>query len=142
MHGLLHYGHRLPRERTLEAEEPRVPPGKDSNQCLRDRGEDPVGARRREDEDDVGRGSKEMKREGWRRDDGAERTEVMEERGKMMEKMKDGGGKREDRDNEGRERQSEEQDERTEVMGRRGKTGMMLTQRTEIMYDEWRGYDV
>lgn len=64
MHGLLHYGHRLPRERTLEAEEPRVPPGKDSNQCLRDRGEDPVGARRREDEDDVGRGSKEMKREG------------------------------------------------------------------------------
>lgn len=38
-----------------------MPPRKDSDQCLRDRGEDPVGARRREDEDDVGRGSKEKK---------------------------------------------------------------------------------
>jgi hypothetical protein len=57
-----------------------VPPGKDSDQCLRDRGEDPVGARKREDEDDIGRGSKEMKGEGWRRDDGAERMEVMEKK--------------------------------------------------------------
>lgn len=57
-----------------------MPPGKDSDQCLRDRGEDPVGARKREDEDDIGRGSKEMKGEGWRRDDGAERMEVMEKK--------------------------------------------------------------
>lgn len=73
-HGLLHQGHWLPWERTLEAEKPLVPPGKDSDQCLQDRGEDPVGARRREDEDDVGRVSKEMKGEEWSRDDGGERT--------------------------------------------------------------------
>lgn len=54
-HGLLRHGHWLPWERTLEAEEPRVPPGEDSDQCLQDRGEDPVGARRKEDEDDVER---------------------------------------------------------------------------------------
>lgn len=77
-----------------------MPPGKDSDQCLRDRGEDPAGARKREDEDDIGRGSKEMKGKGWRRDDGAERTEVMEKRGRMemMEKKRgqDDGWEREE----------------------------------------------
>lgn len=45
-YGLLRRGHWLPRERTLEAEQPWVPPGEDSDQCLRDRGKD----RRREEE--------------------------------------------------------------------------------------------
>lgn len=59
-----------------------MPPRKDSDQCLRDRGEDPVGARSGEDEDDVGRGSKEMKGvwmeergqdDGWGRGKGGRR---------------------------------------------------------------------